>query len=464
MKSNRLQLHTPLSSATANWREYQTKKYLHFDTPINIKDVKHLIEDSKWIKSHAFFPFIHFEIVFNKYVLKDFSEIEETNKQELRKKKTKTRSIMYASHMDQFIFKYYGNILNNYYNEYALNNGIDESVLAYRNNKKGKNNLHFSAEVFQFILAQDKAIIISLDFSSFFDNITHRELKKNIKTILSNNEIPLDIYHVFKNTTKYSYVNKEKIDEYLIKKFGSKKALNKLKKNHRLRKIMPYSEFRRFKRKYLYKNKKPFGIPQGSGISAVFSNIHLIHFDTEMMNWAKNHNALYRRYSDDLIMIIPSKFTKNEILNFKKEIMTIVNKYKHYGLHIQEEKTEIRIYKDKQIYDENDKYSTLDYLGLVMDGKSVQLREKSLFKYYTRAYHKAKVCKEITRKTGKKFERKKLYKIYTHLGFKYKGHGNFISYAKKADKIMKSIGLKSRIHIQVKRHWNKIQRKLNNSQ
>lgn len=461
MKSNRLQLHTPSSSATVNWGKYQAKKYLHFDIPLSIERVRHLIEDPSWVRSHAFFPFIHFEMIYNKYVLKAATEIDKDIHSEavVKSKEKKTRSIMYASHLDQFIYKYYGDILNNLYNEYAKNNNIDNSVLAYRNNKRGKNNIHFASEVFKFLLEYDEAIIVSLDFSGFFDNITHRKLKDNIKTILGKEEIPAAMYNVFKNTTKYSYINKEEIDEYIIQKYGEQK-LKELRKNHKLKRIMSCAEYREFKKKNLYKNKKPYGIPQGSGMSAVCSNIHLIHFDQDMVNWAKHHNALYRRYSDDLIIIIPTKFNRKDISCYKKEIMEIIEKYKDHGLQIQERKTEIRYYQNNQVFDENGKKSTLDYLGLVMDGRKVQLREKSLFKYYTRAYRKAKVCKEITRKTGKKYERRKLYKIYTHLGFGYKRHGNFITYAKKADKIMKSIGLESQISNQVKRHWNKIQRRL----
>lgn len=460
--SNRLQLQTPSSSATATWKKYQTKGYLHFDTPLNITRVKDYIQNPKWIQSHAFFPFIHFDVVFNKYVLKAPNEIRSDDNlpEDFKVKKKKVRSIMYASHIDQFIYKYYGELLNNQYNDYVDKVKIDDVVLAYRNNKNGKNNINFSAEVFQYILSQDEAVIISLDFSSFFDNITHRELKNNIKTVLNKDEIPIDMYHVFKNTTQYSYVTKTKIDEFLLQKYGNDK-LKTLKKSHQLKKIMSGHEFRLFKNRSLYKNKKPYGIPQGSGMSAVCSNILLIHFDQDVANWAANHNALYRRYSDDLILIIPTKSAEDKATNYKNEIMEIIRKYISSGLDVQKEKTEIRTYKNQQICDMNGKHSTLDYLGLVMDGKSVQLREKSLFKYYSRAYRKAKVCGKITRKTGEKYERKKLYKIYTHLGFDYKGHGNFISYAKEAHSIMIKNGLKSNINNQIKRHWNKIHSKLN---
>lgn len=462
--SNRLQLHAPSSSATANWDKYKTKKYLHFDTPLNIKRVKHLIQDPKFIQSHAFLPFIHFDIIFNQYVLRDPNDIRSENPKpkDLKVKRDKVRSIMYASHIDQFIYKYYGDYLNEKYNKYADKLGIDDIVLAYRNNKKGQNNIHFSKEVFDFILSQNEAIIISLDFSSFFDNINHRALKNNIKTIFNESEIPNDVYHVFKNTTKFSYVSKTDIDSFLLHKYGKDK-LKELKKNHELKKIMSNQEFRQFKKNYLFKNKKPYGIPQGSGMSAVCSNIHLIHFDKEVDNWAKQHNALYRRYSDDLILVIPSNSTGEKAEKLVDQIIEIISKYNSAGLKVQKEKTEIRTYKNKQIYNEKGEHSTLDYLGLVIDGKKVQLREKSLFKYYSRAYRKARVCRNITLKTGKKYGRKSLYQIYTHLGYDYKGHGNFIKYARDAHSIMKSTNLESNIQNQIKRHWNKIHRVLNQS-
>lgn len=281
-----------------------------------------------------------------------------------------------------------------------------------------------------------------------------------MKKVLGEESLPNDVYNVFKNTTKYSYVTKEKIDDFLINKYG-KKELKNLLKEHKLKKIMSNAEFRNFKKANLYKNKKPYGIPQGSGMSAVLSNIHLIDFDKEVLEWINKHKGLYRRYSDDLILIIPIDLSHNVISAYKEEIMNIIQRYKKHGLSVQSEKTEIRLYKHDQIYDTTGKISSLDYLGLVMDGKSVQLREKSLFNYYSRAYRKAKVCKNITNQTGVKYERKKLYQIYSHLGFKYKGHGNFITYSNAAHETMLDIGLNSNIHNQTKQHWNKIQSVLN---
>lgn len=460
MESNRLRLQTSSSSATADWGKYITKQYLHFDRPVNIKHMVEYIENRDIISSHSFLPFVHFDITFNKYISVDIYNVENCPLENPKEIVTKTRKIMYASHKDQFIYKYYGDYLNNKYNDYAEKHGIDEHVLAYRNNKLGKNNIDFAAEVFQFMLAHKDAMIISLDFTNFFDKIDHKFLKRNLKAILDVDELPEDIYHVFKNTTKYSYVSKSDINTFLKDKYGEDE-LKRLLHNRELKHFMSDSEYRIFKQKNLYKNKKPYGIPQGSGMSAVCSNIHLIHFDQDMAKLAQKHHGLYRRYSDDIILIFPITSTKQSTKKYEKDAINIVKKYANHGLAIQEKKTEIRFLKDNVIYDQNMIPAALDYLGFVTNGSTVQIREKSLFKYYSRAYRKAKVCRNITLKTGKKYERKKLYSIYTHLGRRYKKHGNFISYANKAHIKMENVGLDSNIQRQIKRHWNKIQRVLN---
>ena len=232
-------------------------------------------------------------------------------------------------------------------------------------------------------------------------------------------------------------------------------------RSRQLKTIMSPQTYRTFKKDKLYKNKKPYGIPQGSGMSAVCSNVHLIHFDKEIKQWAKKYNALYRRYCDDLILVIPQSGIDNTVVStLKNEVLQKINGYKEQGLMIQEEKTEIRIYKNGNIVDEKNIKSSLDYLGFVTDGQGVRLREKSLFKYYSRAFRKAKTSRRIAFATKRKGPRKELYQIYSHLGFKYKDRGNFITYAKKAHEKMSQLGVESHIRKQVKKHWNKIHKRL----
>ncbi|WP_223266713.1 hypothetical protein [Bacillus thuringiensis] len=92
-QSNRLQLHNFSSSSHINWSKYETKSYLHFDNRVKIEHVKKSIQDPEWIFLHAFSPFIHFEIKFEKYVVKDLPNINQLKKvalpKDLKEKKIK---------------------------------------------------------------------------------------------------------------------------------------------------------------------------------------------------------------------------------------------------------------------------------------------------------------------------------------------------------------------------------------
>lgn len=64
---------------------------------------------------------------------------------------------------------------------------------------------------------------------------------------------------------------REDVDNFLEEKHGRK--LNKKIKMHQISRIMEPAEFRRFKKVYLKRNPNPgpFGIPQCSSMSAVYT-------------------------------------------------------------------------------------------------------------------------------------------------------------------------------------------------
>ncbi|WP_080872580.1 hypothetical protein [Oceanobacillus timonensis] len=137
--------------------------------------------------------------------------------------------------------------------EVAMKHRIDDIALAYRNNKKGKNNIDFAYEVFDFLLNQEQAIVISIDFKEFFDHINHAILKQNIKTVFDIEKLPKDWFKVFKNITQFSYVDKSDTEAFLKRKFGIKKQ-KELLKTGKLKKIMDSSELCAFKNDFhLYK-------------------------------------------------------------------------------------------------------------------------------------------------------------------------------------------------------------------
>lgn len=87
-------------------------------------------------------------------------------------------------------------------------------------------------------------------------------------------------------------------------------------------------------------------------------------------------------------------------------------------------------------------------------------REKSLFKYYNRAYKKIKKVNLSKTKGAYIAGKKAIYKSYTHLGNTKgkKTYGNFLTYAYKEQKIFeKSDYWSCDIRRQVRRYWKKKQ-------
>lgn len=426
----------------------QIKPYLHFDNRIPpSKKVIKKIQDNLFVASHSFYPFIHYKIEARKY------------RKEKGLSNPKKRDIFYAGHMDGYIFKYYGEILNNKYNETCFNKKIDHVSLAYRNNKKGRSNIQFAAEVIEFISKQKKAFIFVSDFSKYFDSLNHDLLKAKLINVLGVNSrlLPSHWWNIFKHVTQYSWIGKEDIENDLRNRLGRNFNFNNI------RRYYTPAQFREFrKRTPIKKNDKDYGVPQGTAISAVLANIYAINLDEELNNYAENLGGLYRRYSDDIILVIPmKKTTENNSDVHVNFIADTVNKNK---IKMGKSKTNVLYFKKQKIYKDYE-YNTkgkMDYLGFSFDGYTVKIRDKSLFRYYNKMYKKINSIKKAERKTNKKIGRRKLYQLYSHLGRRYRGYGNFISYAERAHmEFSKNKKIESQIYNQIKRHWNKIYRRLN---
>lgn len=455
LQNNGLRLYTLAGSdKDIDINKYKVKRYTHFDNRISIHQIIDDIRNPDWVARHGFYPFIHFPLKFYKY-----SKLE-------KRKKSKCRHIYYASHIDSYIYKYYGDILNNKYNDLMIKLQMNEVATAYRNNFDGKCNIHFAKEVIDFIKKEEKAFVYITDFSKFFDSLDHKYLKRQMENILDEERLPDDYYAVFRNLTKFSWIDKRDIETVLKKKYKTK---DKIKKATKFR-YFDTKEFRKFREadaikkseeKNIETNEDNFGIPQGAGLSSVCSNIYLIDFDKEINDYVKSNNGIYRRYSDDLIIVIPfeeeiKNYNYNVHMNFIGEATNKIPRLK-----IQQEKTESYIYHNNQILDESLVQSHLDYLGFTFDGHNVKIREKSMFKFYSRTYKKVKLSNWKTADSGRKKHRKSLYSNYTHLGKKRKGYGNFLTYVSRAEEIFDQESTTNNLmEYQVKNHWRNINRRL----
>ncbi|WIV12106.1 reverse transcriptase domain-containing protein [Proteiniborus sp. MB09-C3] len=429
---------------------FKSKRYTHLDIKKNHQKYKKLIESPEWIKSHGFYPFIHYIIKFNKYVYNKDTKTKE--------EKIKERDIFYSSHIDRFIYQYYGQITNDYYNRIAIDKGINKVATAYRNTLPGKCNIHFAREALEFIVKYESAFIFIGDFTGFFDNLDHEYLKEKLKQILKVDRLPHDHFSVLKNITNYTYIELEDIEKI------------KGKKSREMRRDLKYfntQELRQFKKEYLKKNENSYGIPQGSSISSVYSNVYMIDFDKQMNDYVTSRKGLYRRYCDDLIIVIPMKE-----IDINKDIhihhIEMIDKVKGTipRLNLNMDKTEHFFYNknsDRKLVNLNSNKDVINYLGFSFDGQVVKIRDKTLFKYYSRAYKKVKVVKKYKDEKEGNAVKKSLYRLYTHLGDKKsnKGYGNFITYARKSEKVFQESNyLENRINDQTKRHWQKIHKRL----
>ena len=106
------------------------RSYAHFDFRTDLSKCSDYITSPEKVATHAFYPFIHYTIEFEKYS-KD------------KGKKIKKREICYASHIDRCIYQYYNHLLDEMYIKRVHEINISDSVVAYRSDLK-KNNIHFS--------------------------------------------------------------------------------------------------------------------------------------------------------------------------------------------------------------------------------------------------------------------------------------------------------------------------------
>lgn len=536
MKKSDIQLSwiNKFSECSGNPRGKNRSNYLHFDVKPDLALACQKVFQPSYIKKHSFWPFIFYKAKAEKIKLlsdllsehsialppslndknnlpKEIKDIIDSDpdvskalistKGNPHKYATwKLRPICYASHFDSLIYSYYSELLSYDYEKLLASKNLDENVLAFRKSQSRSKvcNIEHSYKAFEDIKNSEKCVVLAFDVSSFFDILDHEILKNKWLQVVQQSSnidrLPADHFNVYQSITSYSYVDRDAVyDCFKISKNNPKNvsrsitkemAYNSLPetkrpitKNNRRIRLCSAKSFRtlvKTKELLIKKNRESKGIPQGSPMSGLLSNIYMIDFDIKLKSYTKSLNGKYYRYCDDLLCILPIN-EHIEIIqtasNLENFVYDLANEFK---LDVNKKKTEKYAFMPDNILqakypNKTEKnrenlttriacariagteliYSRLQYLGFKFDGENVTIRSSSISRYQKKLKRGIKYHLQLKRKyapTGS-LKRQKLRELYSHVG-----ESNFPTYAYRSAKVMKSPAIRK----QLSRHQKEI--------
>lgn len=379
---------------------------------------------------HSFYPFLRYEVTTRK-ISKKSGELSS---------RPKSRTISYASHVDSHIYAYYASLLSKQYESKLVITDANSSVIAFR--QLGKSNADFAKSAFDAISRKSPCVVLAYDISGFFDNLDHRLIKKSWCDLLGVPRLPDDYFAIYKSITNHSSVDRERI----YKHFGISPHNPKSGR----RRICTPPQFREIKkdRALIERNISGKGIPQGSPISAIISNIYMFDFDMFSSKLVGGLGGIYYRYCDDMLFIVPVE-KRAEVEN---EISVAI---KDLGLEIQNEKTDIVTFSSDEASVYSDK--PLQYLGFLFDGKRVLIRSAALARFSEKYKRGVSLARQTKRKRDKiraglglpsrPIFKRELYQRYSHLGRR-----NFVRYGLNAAELFGS----KHIRRQLKPLWKRL--------
>lgn len=422
----------PSCVSCKKWADYVSRHragrgYVHFDERTSLGDYKtrSKVLNASWVAKHGFMPLISREIKRSKYVRKGG----------IAERKVKSpRIIRYCSHMDRCVYQRYAFLVGEAYESYAAEAGIDGSAIAYRNGK-AKSTIDYAKSAFDFIASAGECVVLVADFESFFENVDHAALKRALCSVLNVKQLPDDYYAVFRNSTRYSCWDWKDLV-----------ALNGLEKSRSARKdlnskdvVLDREVFRELAPTHSVRNDTGRGIPQGSPISSVLSNVYLAGLDQSVCRIVESCKGLYYRYCDDLFVAIP--VVKGDVgvaLEAANRVVAAIGECE--GVSLQEDKTGFYLFgsqdgegafsKISSCGCVLDARSSIDYLGFSFDGTNRRIRAKAITQYHYKMRRKARTV-AIQGKGARN-----LYGMYSRHARRLAGHRSFVDYAKKAHAVM----------------------------
>lgn len=429
---------------------FKRRGYPHFDRPLDADQAVELATDPDGVAKRSFLPFLAFDINQRRYKKQDDGT---------RAISIKRRPVAFVSHADAAIFSYYAHLLKQPYEAALAERVLGEHVLAYRRFDPPKCNIHFANEAFAEIERRGECVAVALDIEKFFDTIPHDALKRLWALMLGSGDLPPDHYAVFKAVTRWAKADREKVFKALG--IGRRKSEN-WKHPETLCSPREFREKIRgaglIEQGFEVKYGKPVGIPQGSPISAVLSNLVMLDADTAVAAAASTHGVYYRRYSDDILLVGAEEGVAVVESVFKDEMRDL-------DLEVNDAKTKRAIFSPTGdgLMEASE---PLQYLGFVFDGKRIVVRPQTIAKFVQRmkrgvASAKRAAKSASSRGGSRKLRRQELYARYSHLGPTRSMlersptsnlRNNFYTYAKRSGTEMN----RDEIKRQLRRHWTRL--------
>jgi RNA-directed DNA polymerase len=411
---------------------FQPKNLPHFDAPLlSAVEAMRIAGDPVAVAQNSFLPLISFTKRHRRFT------ISGPGRQPVGS--VKDRPLAFCGNRDATIFAYYAHILGDGYEALLDPLGIDACVIGYR---RGRSNIECARDAFAEIAGRGRCVALALDVEGFFDNLPHSVLKLAWARVLGRlgGDLPKDHYAVFRALTCYSKVDRDRCLERLgLSADGGLEGLPKP--------LCTIADFRRLIRgnggvmpSIIHRNSNPWGIPQGTPLSPVAANIAMLDFDVAVAAEVARVGGIYRRYSDDILVIC----APGEAEWLEAFISTALITHAP-GLKLKEKKAQrVQFFGGRA----RCAPSPLQYLGFTFDGQRVLLRSSTIARQWRRLAAAARWAKARQGMAHAGLidgrptvHRKNLLTRFSHLG-----EGNFhTGYAAKAGQVMGTSTIKRQL-------------------
>jgi RNA-directed DNA polymerase len=484
-------IHYDVYVAQKDHEWFKRRRYSHFDSCLKAEDAELLVSDPARIAKHNFWPLVWYNEKSRvwKRSPKGRARLQPTSgprpARRAQKKaidtrvnqgrasqsgrwKIKRRPIAYASHRDAAIFSYYAFLLQKRFEHWLSERKLSDSVLAYRrvartSDTGGKTNYDFAAEAFAEIVRRGKCEAVCLDLKSFFDTLSHKDIKHHWKRICGFEEMPPDHFAVFNAATRFSRVPLQTV----LKTLGiSVRAYKRMKKKSTPFRVDSETFRRSIREKGLIEaNTGPRrrGIPQGLPISGLLANMAMLAIDARMQKMTARCQGSYRRYSDDVLIITPYGHGRRLEATMCKLVTDA-------GMSIQKAKTSFHVFR-RDVWGRLCTAKPMQYLGFEFDGHRVTIRSQTLARFSKRMRRAIRTAGRIAGRRwdgvgSVRIRRRTIYNLYSPLPYLWrptdrkKWRGDFTDYARHSRDVFDTVladGIRAQMLKQLRHRMSRLE-------